>query len=117
MGGSGSHVPYEKFNYDPEDADMIILVRESMEESFKNEPLDGFLVTFRFPDGRKARRNFHKDSHVEQLYDYVWMNKNPHERFSLVNQESRQTLDVLELPITFIVDESDGTILVNVVDS
>lgn len=77
---------------------------------------NGIDVVFRFPDGKKKRHTFKSDDPISNLYDFVWVNKSQHERFYLVDMNSKNKLEDLDIPLLSIEDPDDHTILVTVTD-
>ncbi len=71
-------------------------------------------MIFRFPDGKKKQHFFGKEDLISELYDFVWVNKDPHARFYLVDFGSKNPLTDLEIPIMAIEDPSDQTAMVTV---
>ena len=53
---------------------------------------------------------------VESLYDWVWLSKNPQERFYLVDFLSRQKIVDLNIPINLLADHEDYTVIISVTD-
>ena len=44
---------YDKFGYNHEDYEIVLSIRDSLEEAFKNQPASGISVAFRYPNGKK----------------------------------------------------------------
>jgi phage terminase large subunit-like protein len=73
-------------------------------------------VVFRYSNGKKGRHTFKADETIASLYDYVWMNKNPNEKFYLVDMGSKNRLEDLDIPLISIEDPEDHSVLINVID-
>ena len=73
-------------------------------------------MVFRYSNGKKGRYTFKSDETIASLYDYVWMNKNPNEKFYLVDMGSKNRLEDLDIPLISIEDPEDHSVLINVID-
>ena len=95
---------------------MIMAIRMTLEEEFAKECKDGIEVTFRLPSGKKERKKFGGGETVQTLYDYIWMGKNPHDRFYLVDFLSKERLSDLGIGVQVMADPEDNTVMVSVID-
>ena len=46
-------IDYDKFGYTHEDYEIVLSIRDSLEEAFKTEAKAGISVAFRHPNGKK----------------------------------------------------------------
>lgn len=115
MGGS-AHVSYDKFQIDADDVEMISIMKMGIQEKLKEEVMEGINVIFRFPDGKKKQHVFRKEDLISDLYDFVWVDRNPHSKFYLVDFGSKNQLVDLEIPIMAIEDPTDQTAMITVCD-
>ncbi len=103
---------YENFQIDPDDPEFVQCVKLSIEEPFKTELEEGMLVTFRFSDGKKKRLHFPPESMVEKLYDFVWKDRNPNNKFYLVTDTAIKLTDV-GIPIMSLSEDDTVAVFVN----
>lgn len=115
MGGE-VNVNYEKFFIDPEDVEMLSIMKMTVEEKFKFEPEKGIDVMFRLPSGKKEKRRFSEGDTIESVYDWVWLNRHPRERFYLVDFLSRQKIVDLNIPLNLLADPEDHTVIISITD-
>lgn len=95
---------------------MVSIMKMAIEEKLKAEIKDGVDVIFRLPDGKKKSQRFSPEEPIANLYDFIWVDRNPKSRFYLVDMGSKNKLLDLEIPIMSIEDPNDHTVMVNVCD-
>lgn len=92
-------------------------MKMAIEEKLKEEVKEGINVIFRFSDGKKKQHIFRPEQQISSLYDFVWVDKNPHSRFYLVDMGSKHRLLDLEIPVMSLEDPNDHTVMITVCDA
>ncbi len=71
---------------------MISIMKMAIEEKLKAEIKEGVDVIFRLPDGKKKSQKFSPEEPISNLYDFIWVDRNPHSQFYLVDMGSKNKL-------------------------
>jgi hypothetical protein len=115
LAGEQCYVPYDKFYIDSNDAELIHVLKMSVEEKL-NEAVkavkDGIEVVIRFANGKKSIQFFNRTEPISILYDFVWLSGTPNKKFYLVDFHSKEKLVELETPLMVI--EDNGCVMITV---